>query len=144
MASSATMKMLGGAFLAASAVLQGVAATLDGPSPWVAEEFGPDVVAPATLSVLESTQDINATSPYVNDERENDLNTRADKFFLRVMPLGASITQGIRSTDGNGYRKHIRDQLRFAGWNVNMVGSKQDGNMNDKVRFIRSHPYYHA
>ncbi|KAK8855247.1 carbohydrate esterase family 3 protein [Apiospora arundinis] len=132
MASSATMKMLGGAFLAASAVLQGVAATLDGPSPWTGEEFGPDVVTPSTLSVSDSTQEVNATSLYVNDERENDLSTRADKFWLRVMPLGASITQGIQSTDGNGYRKHIRDQLRFAGWNVNMVGSKRDGNMNDK------------
>lgn len=138
MASSATMKMLGGAFLAASAVLQGVAATLDGPSPWTGEEFGPDVVTPSTLSVSDSTQEVNATSLYVNDERENDLSTRADKFWLRVMPLGASITQGIQSTDGNGYRKHIRDQLRFAGWNVNMVGSKRDGNMNDKVRFIQS------
>ncbi|KAK8047725.1 hypothetical protein PG996_015789 [Apiospora saccharicola] len=128
------MKMLGGALLAASAMLQGVSATttLDGPSSWAAGEFGPDVVAPATPRVSETTEGFNVTSPYVTDD-VNDLSTRAAaKFWLRVMPLGASITQGIRSTDGNGYRKHIRDQLRFAGWNVNMVGSKQDGNMNDK------------
>ncbi|KAK8041302.1 esterase [Apiospora phragmitis] len=125
------MKMLGGAFLAASAVLQGVSATLDGPSPWAAGEFGPDVVTPATLSVPDTTEGINVTSFDMNDD-VNDLSPRAAKFWLRVMPLGASITQGIKSSDGNGYRKHIRDQLRFAGWNVNMVGSKQDGNMNDK------------
>ncbi|KAK8017500.1 hypothetical protein PG993_013826 [Apiospora rasikravindrae] len=120
------MKMLGGAFLAASAVLQGVSA-----SPRAPAEFSPDVVAPATISVSDTTEGINVTSPYMNDD-VNDLNTRAAKFWLRVMPLGASITQGIKSSDGNGYRKHIRDQLRFAGWNVNMVGSKQDGTMNDR------------
>lgn len=140
--SAATMKMLGGALLAASAVLQGVSAAttttpLDGPSSWAAGESGPGVVAPATLSVSEPAEGLNVTSPYMNKDDVNDLSTRAAaKFWLRVMPLGASITQGIQSSDGNGYRKHIRDQLRFAGWNVNMVGSKQDGNMNDKVRLL--------
>jgi hypothetical protein len=57
----------------------------------------------------------------------------AQGFYLRVMPLGASITQGVRSSDGNGYRKLLRQQLRWKGWEVNMVGSKQDGNMADKV-----------
>ncbi|KAF2788837.1 carbohydrate esterase family 3 protein [Melanomma pulvis-pyrius CBS 109.77] len=51
------------------------------------------------------------------------------------MPLGASITQG-QFSDGanldNGYRKYIRDELRFLGWPVNMVGSTADGNFNDK------------
>lgn len=49
------------------------------------------------------------------------------------MPLGASITQGVASTDGNGYRKWLRSQLRFKGWKVNMVGSKLDGDMADKA-----------
>lgn len=69
------------------------------------------------------------------NETESDMDmTRrsAQDFFLRVMPLGASITQGLQSTDGNGYRKWLRSQLRFKGWKVNMVGSKQDGNMADK------------
>ena len=56
----------------------------------------------------------------------------AKDFYLRIMPLGASITEGVRSSDGNGYRKYIRDQLRWKGWRVNMVGSKQNGNMADK------------
>ncbi|KAK4461303.1 hypothetical protein QBC42DRAFT_330084 [Cladorrhinum samala] len=55
----------------------------------------------------------------------------AKDFFLRIMPLGASITQGFGSTDGTGYRKLLRSRLRFAGWKVNMVGSKRDGGMAD-------------
>ncbi|KAF4968093.1 hypothetical protein FSARC_4454 [Fusarium sarcochroum] len=65
-------------------------------------------------------------------EQTSELDRRAAKdFYLRVMPLGASITQGYKSTDGNGYRKWLRAQLRFRGWKVNMVGSKQDGTMAD-------------
>ena len=42
------------------------------------------------------------------------LRTRAAKdFYLRIMPLGASITSGVGSSDGNGYRKNIRDELRY-------------------------------
>ncbi|KFY68955.1 hypothetical protein V496_00654 [Pseudogymnoascus sp. VKM F-4515 (FW-2607)] len=45
---------------------------------------------------------------------------------LRIMPLGASIVSGVGSSTGNG------DQLRFKGWPVSMVGSKQNGNMVDR------------
>ena len=63
-----------------------------------------------------------------------DLSRRAAQdFYLRVMPLGASITQGIASSDGNGYREWLRSQLRYEGWKVNMVGSKMDGTMADKA-----------
>ncbi|KAM0209842.1 hypothetical protein ACHAQD_011019 [Fusarium lateritium] len=51
---------------------------------------------------------------------------------LRIMPLGASIVTGVGSSTGNGFRKPLRDQLRFKGWLVNMVGSKQNGNMVDR------------
>ncbi|KAF1993338.1 carbohydrate esterase family 3 protein, partial [Amniculicola lignicola CBS 123094] len=50
---------------------------------------------------------------------------------LRIMPLGASITQGAASVPLNGYRKGLRDQLRFLGYEVNMVGSGSDGAFND-------------
>jgi hypothetical protein len=53
--------------------------------------------------------------------------------YLRILPLGASITQGVDSTTGNGYRKPLRDQLRSQGWLVNMVGSKADGTMVNNV-----------
>ncbi|OBS29554.1 hypothetical protein FPOA_03491 [Fusarium poae] len=51
---------------------------------------------------------------------------------LRIMPLGASIVSGVGSSTGNGFRKPLRDQLRYKGWLVNMVGSKQNGNMKDR------------
>lgn len=70
----------------------------------------------------------------LNELREDgDLARRADDFYLRIMPLGASITYGLVSSDGNGYRKALRDQLRYDGWNVNMVGSLFGGTMNDSV-----------
>jgi hypothetical protein len=77
--------------------------------------------------------------PWAADPRRD-----SKPFYLRVMPLGASITQGTNSADGNGYRKWLREELRYQGWPVNMVGSKQDGNMRDRVsihRFqVTTHP----
>jgi hypothetical protein len=58
-------------------------------------------------------------------------------FMLRILPLGASITQGYKSKDGNGYRKWLRQELRYAGWEVDMVGSKKTGTMHDNVSYIR-------
>ncbi|OQD76622.1 hypothetical protein PENDEC_c004G00696 [Penicillium decumbens] len=63
---------------------------------------------------------------------ESTINHRdTNKFLLRIMPLGASITMGYKSTDGNGYREHIREQLRYEGWQVDMVGSKRNGTMRN-------------
>ncbi|KAI0891358.1 carbohydrate esterase family 3 protein [Annulohypoxylon nitens] len=50
---------------------------------------------------------------------------------LRIMPLGASITYGYRSTDGNGYREDLRSQLEANGNKVNMVGDHPSGDMKD-------------
>ncbi|KAI1037688.1 hypothetical protein LB503_009542 [Fusarium chuoi] len=73
----------------------------------------------------------------VTADQSIELDRRAAKdFYLRVMPLGASITQGYKSSDGNGYRKWLRAQLRFRGWKVNMVGSERDGTMADSVYYI--------
>ncbi|KAF5020271.1 hypothetical protein F66182_7705 [Fusarium sp. NRRL 66182] len=70
---------------------------------------------------------------------------------LRVMALGASIVFGVGSSDGNGsvlsqlcsmniirltlippssFRRLLRDQLRYAGYNVDMVGTKNAGEAN--------------
>ena len=83
-----------------------------------------------------------------------DSNPSAGDFYLRVLPLGASIVWGIGSTTGNGFvflagrgnlgfssnvgimtsfRKPLRDALRQAGWDVNMVGSQNHGDMVDSV-----------
>ncbi|KAF1817154.1 hypothetical protein P152DRAFT_9677 [Eremomyces bilateralis CBS 781.70] len=57
----------------------------------------------------------------------NVLQVRADvkPFTLRIMPLGASITAGYGTTFEQGYRKPLRDQLRWRGWPVNMIGSSR-------------------
>lgn len=51
------------------------------------------------------------TSP---SPRSENLQPRAAKaFYLRIATLGASITNGYLSSDENGYRKYLRDQLRL-------------------------------
>ncbi|KAK0723650.1 SGNH hydrolase-type esterase domain-containing protein [Apiosordaria backusii] len=89
--------------------------------------------AVSTLLALQADQ---FSPDYISSNSTSSWHTflakRAAKdFFLRVMPLGASITQGVGSTDGLGYRDLLRAQLRAQGWNVNMVGSKQNGPMDD-------------
>ena len=46
---------------------------------------------------------------------------------LRLMPIGGSITHGVGSTDGNGYRKYLHDILLHHGYNIEMVGSRKKG-----------------
>ncbi|KAL2827127.1 hypothetical protein BDW59DRAFT_171436 [Aspergillus cavernicola] len=57
---------------------------------------------------------------------------------LRILPLDALITWGLRSIDGNGYCKALRDQLRWKGFEVNMVGSRANGSMVDNDVEARS------
>jgi lysophospholipase L1-like esterase len=47
------------------------------------------------------------------------------------MPVGASITYGTQSTDGNGYRLSLRNRVEASGNKVNMVGSVKQGSMTD-------------
>ncbi len=51
---------------------------------------------------------------------------------LRVMPLGDSITYGVESSDGNGYRDELYDYLQGSAPSVNFVGSVQSGSMGDR------------
>jgi hypothetical protein len=91
-------------------------------------------LATYNLTAPEINSTDEQTWPSFGDEAPAAFSRRAAKdFYLRIMPLGASITYGYASSDGNGYRKHLRDQLRYAGWKVNMVGSQVGGNMNDNV-----------
>ncbi|KAK8111357.1 uncharacterized protein PG998_007814 [Apiospora kogelbergensis] len=55
----------------------------------------------------------------------------AKKVPLRIMPLGASITQGVNSKDMNGYRKTVFDKLVTDGWKVDMVGCRANGTMGE-------------
>ncbi|OTB01449.1 carbohydrate esterase family 3 protein [Hypoxylon sp. CI-4A] len=52
---------------------------------------------------------------------------------LRIMPLGASITYGYKSTDGNGYRKVLMERLVAYGNQVDMVGDHPNGTMKDNA-----------
>ncbi|CAH0025809.1 unnamed protein product [Clonostachys rhizophaga] len=56
---------------------------------------------------------------------------------LRIMPLGASITFGVGSSQGNGYREFLRESLQGAGYKVTYVGSQHNGPMtnNDNEGF---------
>ncbi|KAL4861182.1 SGNH hydrolase-type esterase domain-containing protein [Aspergillus spectabilis] len=87
----------------------------------------------ATAGAFELSGHSNAFSASIEPRAAGD-------FTLRILPLGASITQGYKSSDGNGYRKALRAQLRYAGWEVNMVGSVPSGSMYDKNH--EGHPGY--
>jgi len=51
---------------------------------------------------------------------------------ITIMPLGDSITRGSHSTYVNGYRGDLKDLLVSSGYDINFVGSLQDGNFVDK------------
>ncbi|ETS81634.1 hypothetical protein PFICI_06636 [Pestalotiopsis fici W106-1] len=55
----------------------------------------------------------------------------AGGIFLRIEPLGASIVHGVASSDGNGFRKYLRDAIVYNGNRVDMVGSNPNGTMRD-------------
>ncbi|KAL8884038.1 MAG: hypothetical protein Q9215_007828, partial [Flavoplaca cf. flavocitrina] len=48
---------------------------------------------------------------------------------LRILPLGASIVAGVGSSDGNGFRAHLRNAL--ADMKVEFVGTLRSGSMAD-------------
>jgi hypothetical protein len=115
----------------------------DGPSPYV-DGIAPDVIVeddwnstyPDFEGIVTSYPAlVSGTDGGNASEDVSRLTPRAAKdFYLHVMPLGASIVQGIQSSDSNGFRKLLRQQLRWKGWKVNMVGTKNNGDMNDNVR----------
>ena len=51
--------------------------------------------------------------------------------YLRILPLGASIVYGTDSSDGNGFRNSLREQIIANNGAVNYVGELQAGNMLD-------------
>ncbi|EFX06710.1 lipase, gdsl [Grosmannia clavigera kw1407] len=68
---------------------------------------------------------------YINASTATPSAPLANGTALRVMPLGASITFGYLSSDGNGYRQTLRRALTHRGNAINMVGSRQNGTMDD-------------
>ncbi|KAK7409288.1 hypothetical protein QQX98_008528 [Neonectria punicea] len=47
------------------------------------------------------------------------------------MPLGGSVTYGVGSSDGNGYRRLLRDMLLTDGYQICFVGSRKSGTMSN-------------
>ncbi|KAK4896112.1 hypothetical protein LTR27_005969 [Elasticomyces elasticus] len=52
---------------------------------------------------------------------------------LRVLPLGDSITFGFQSTDKNGYRLALYNDLQESGRDVDFIGSVNSGTMADNA-----------
>lgn len=90
------------------------------------------------LTLVSASPTVSYDNP-VSSDSDSDvsaLQTRDTKPFpLRILPLGASITKGYKSKDGNGYRKWLRQQLRYAGWEVDMIGTMKSGTMRDNVSY---------
>lgn len=89
------------------------------------------------LTLISASPTTNSHDNVVSsDSGDSAIQSRDTKPFpLRVLPLGASITMGYKSADGNGYRKWLRQQLRYAGWDVDMVGTLRSGTMHDNVSY---------
>jgi hypothetical protein len=126
-----------------SLVQLGTSQNWDGPTPYP-DGIAPDVIVEdgsnSSYPEFEGTATtypalLNGTD-YLGESKDAPglVERDAKDFYLRILPLGASITQGVKSSDKNGYRKLLRQQLRWKGWKVNMVGTKNDGDMADNVR----------
>jgi hypothetical protein len=75
----------------------------------------------------------NASGPFGVEDSNQELAPRglANGATLRILCLGASITYGYESTDGNGYRYGLRGALVNGGNKVNMIGSLTHGTMSN-------------
>ena len=82
------------------------------------------------LSLLNNTGALPFLTSAANDT-DLVLNNRAlnNGVQLRILPLGASIVYGLKSSDGNGFRNALRNRLVSNGNNVLYVGSNQGGSM---------------
>lgn len=81
------------------------------------------------------TDDVSNLEFSAYDRSRMRRNDKTNACSLRILPLGASITWGQNSASGNGYRKPLRDRLQWQGYEVDMVGSRRNGNMKDNVIF---------
>ncbi len=61
---------------------------------------------------------------------------------VKIMPLGDSITKGNGSTNYTGYRKSLYLNLINSGYNIDFVGSQNDGNFPDTDH--EGHAGWHA
>lgn len=86
---------------------------------------------PLTHGAHHTTTPKPATPLYVNPPPTGLI---AANTPLRIMPLGASITYGWLSTDGNGYREDLLGLLSRGGNTaVSYVGSRHNGTMSNNA-----------
>jgi lysophospholipase L1-like esterase len=110
-------------------------------TPVIGAHFQPGIPNPLYFFLYMDADQANANrriepaeigcKPGIRDEHKK---RRLDEAKVRVMPLGASFTQGVKSSDGNGYREKLQDRLRDAGVDkadLDFVGSLQHGDMDD-------------
>lgn len=91
------------------------------------------VCLPLFLLSLFSFCSLSITAPVEAFEQRAD----DDKMALRILPLGASITWGLKSPSSNGYRKHLRDQLCYSGVVPGSDGAGVVDNVGSKVSRFR-------
>lgn len=88
-----------------------------------------------TVSQSAVTQTLGTQTVVTQTVGAQPTDTPDNGLTLRIMPLGASITYGWLSTDGNGYREHLLTRLLDEGLSsttataVSYVGSRHHGIM---------------
>ncbi|OQD87991.1 hypothetical protein PENSOL_c074G08798 [Penicillium solitum] len=81
---------------------------------------------PGINHYLSTLKPSRSASSFSEDDHSS---TSAAEGVLRLMPLGGSVTRGVGSSDGAGYREPLLQMLRLYGINARMVGSRKDGPM---------------
>ncbi|BCS17202.1 SGNH/GDSL hydrolase family protein [Aspergillus puulaauensis] len=67
---------------------------------------------------------------YISSVMQNDKRLQVGRgVSFRLMPLGGSVTQGVGSSTGAGYRRPLLKLLQDHGFGVQMVGSRKTGSM---------------
>ncbi|MET0342210.1 MAG: GDSL-type esterase/lipase family protein [Polyangiales bacterium] len=105
------------------------------------------IIVPGTVGYLNAAPDPLGRAPYVGSTshawraRELDAQSSARTGVwkrdvrtlpLRIMPLGDSITHGIESSHGGGYRAGLWDALKGDGvQNLDFVGTQRTGTLAD-------------
>ncbi|KAJ7119300.1 lipolytic enzyme [Mycena crocata] len=84
----------------------------------------PGTAAPPTTTVTTVTQTTGTTSA------PTSTSTSTTGLNIRLLPLGDSITFGLTSSDGNGYRSTLHNLLQ-PGNTLDFIGSIKSGTMAD-------------
>ncbi|KAF5341931.1 hypothetical protein D9611_001090 [Ephemerocybe angulata] len=88
---------------------------------------GWELCLPATSGTTTTTP--STTTPITTTTATSPTATQAAPII--VLPLGDSITWGIGSSDGNSYRKELKDELLKDGVTVDYIGTLKNGDMDD-------------